>query len=1029
MQLRKSLAAKAKVGGKVASMVQKLQRHHTEKEKMTDYIMKEEAFKVGAEEPPMDLFVSSAQSNFQEPPPPPPPPPPLPSKLPQMSEEIVAPTGTLSSPRIDTEPEYGENLQPSAAEQENTTSSESTSHVSFSTSQTASTNSTYPTTMTKSIAASRNTGAPTVEAQDIEDLESEKNDMHSKLQRYEADFVATHGREVETYQDLEPVAHLYRRYLTVKKEVARRNKKKLSSKCTKNSTSFNPHHSSEGASSSLPLDRITETFTEREETTEEVGSHGLGEIVVIEPSNKVAATSNMLAPKKRSKQKNNDSDVDTVVAAVVAILDNDRRHKVGDPGDIVLIDEEENGSFYNAVDKKDDDSIASEPSRIIVAQPFDEVSTGNECFPSVQPSKRRREGGSNATTPERSNKAKGRNALPYNKGSPAGVASFSVEETPQRLGARPMVSADDALPEPEGPPPLLSVVSSASSSGILHISEAGSPPPPPASFRSSSRTVPMASPWSACLADDTSILSAQFTTSIGSADDHDDETYCTPAIVRIRQTASCSQNVPRSRQHRSITDIFTCKPRDEEIRSIDSEGPPDVCKSDACKAPTAGTTKEKPYSSKPMPIDEANSFIVNINEKSAVPREEEQMTDITFPSFPEVETWSNMVDDMMKTLEEDVAAAKETIASLPDQSQNSDPLSSAVSDKLKADASASKMTLMVEELDSLKAEFESISKELALSNGRLKQLEVDIEERDQAIATLQLERDLAQADVTHLQDKLRRLEQELKETNATNRKKMKAKDAKIALLNNTIEKLKQELDAVNKRMTTRDNRNHDLPPTMVSSTKGHESEFLPESITAKPSKTGSSPSPLHLDDELEYDTYTSKSIDGPIHNELMELSRPTLPPKADQKYRAIDTCQRNNRLASDSPISISSNDLELSESSSSLQEALAFVRTISASQAMKEALKDATKDNIHAVEEKTNDDEAIPRFSDKTKEVSYSVRLLEAPSEETNQDNVDGTEERCNRECAELATEYCCVQEASNVIQSVYDDCSGERTD
>ena len=220
----------------------------------------------------------------------------------------------------------------------------------------------------------------------------------------------------------------------------------------------------------------------------------------------------------------------------------------------------------------------------------------------------------------------------------------------------------------------------------------------------------MAGPWSACLADDASLHSAQFTTSIGSADDFDNDTYCTPAIVRIRQTATCSRNVPRAKQRRSITDLLTCKPREEDIGSVDSGGgPPEVCKSDVCKAPTPGS-KTNPYTSKPMPIDEANSFIVNINEKKAAGKEEEQMTDITFPSFPEMETWSHMVDDMMKTLEEDVASAKETITSLPDQSQNSDPSDTIASAKFKADASASNLTLVMEELDSLKAEFDGIER-------------------------------------------------------------------------------------------------------------------------------------------------------------------------------------------------------------------------------------------------------------------------------------------------------------------------------
>ena len=368
-----------------------------------------------------------------------------------------------------------------------------------------------------------------------------------------------------------------------------------------------------------------------------------------------------------------------------------------------------------------------------------------------------------------------------------------------------------------------------------------------------------------------------------------------------------------------------------------------MCKSDVCKAPMPGS-KTNPYTSKPMPIDEANSFIVNINEKNAVEKEEEQMTDITFPSFPEVETWSNMVDDMMKTLEEDVASAKETITSLPDQSQNSDPSDTIASAKLKADASASNLTLVLEELDSLKAEFDGISKELTLSNDRLKQLEQDVEEREQTIATLQLERDLAQADVKHLQDKISRLEKETKETNAINRRKLKQKDAQIALLNNTIEKLKQELDAAKERATKCDNGILDISPTILSSTGNHERHSIPKTITPRPQAlTDRSPSPLHPDDELDDDIYISKDIDQPIQYELTELSLLALPTKTDQKSRAIDICRRNNRLSSESPISISSNGLELSETSSSLEEALEFVRTFSANLAMGDECKKNSK--------------------------------------------------------------------------------------
>ena len=293
---------------------------------------------------------------------------------------------------------------------------------SLSTTQTASTHSTY--TSLSSLpgpnSASRNTVAPKVQLGDTEKLQSEKNHLHAKLQAYEADFVATHGREVKSYQDLEPVASLYRRYLTVKKEVARRGKGKVSNESgAENPIPYHCRQSSEGASLSSPPDVISEARPEQEETTEEGDGRGLGgpgshdDIdkrcvyqrdghIVVEPRKKTSAVSYkptgqamQKKNKKKSKRGGSDSDTDTVVAAVAAILDNDKRHKVGDPGDIVLTD--------------DSSSNASEPGRIVtssVAQPFDEVFPRDEIMPHVQPRRQRRGGWSNETTPERSNKAR-----------------------------------------------------------------------------------------------------------------------------------------------------------------------------------------------------------------------------------------------------------------------------------------------------------------------------------------------------------------------------------------------------------------------------------------------------------------------------------------------------------------------------------------------------------------------------------------------------------------------------------------------
>ena len=866
LQLRKSLAAKAKSGGKVASMVQKLQEHHEKEDgesAESANIQVVEIEEGGSEMSSIYDFVSS-----------PPPPPPLPKPLDaeQTEMEESAPRPSAETPAADHKVLDLIVLSSSVSQEQNSDAA--------------------------SEAGSNILPLKEVHAKDMEKLRSEKNDLHAKLQAYEADFVANHGREVETHQDLEPVAQLYTRYLAVKKEVAQRNKEKLSTKSTKNSRSTNRRHTSQEAALSSPLDITIEAQPAQEKSTEEGDATGLERIgsredsenscdlqadsyIAVESRKKTTVVSSKPAGQaKPGKQGGGDSDADIVVAAVAAILDNDKRNKVDDPGHFVQIPEEE-----------DDDSIASEPGRITtssVAQPFDEISQGDEIM----------------STPERLNKANSRN-----KGSPAGVASLSADELPQRIGARPLLSTDGDIPEA-----------------------------PPLSFRSFSRTVPRECPWPACLADDGSILSAQSTCSSGSANDFDNDTYCTPAMERIRQTAPSSRNIPRSNQPRSIGDILTCKPRDEDIGSIDSGGGPlEVCKPDVCKAPASGS-KSNPYTSKPMPIGEANSFIASITEKKTVQREnaytskamsideansfivditgkktiqkeEEQMTDITFPSIQEEETWSNMVDEMMKTLEEDVASAKKTTTS-----QNPDTSDNIASDQLQANASASKLAFAMEELDSLKAEFDGISKKLTISNDHLKELERRVEERDQTIATLQLERDLAQADVKYLNVKLKRLEDETEEANAITRRTMKKKDAQIALLQRTIEKLieklKQEPNAGN------------ILPTVTSSKSNADSQSNPNTITPKPMATKfRSPSPLHPDDELDDDLQSNKGIDETSQNQLTELSLLSSPLKADQKSRAIDICRRNNKQ-----ISISNINNGEKLSSPMVEEALSFVR-------------------------------------------------------------------------------------------------------
>ena len=906
LQLKKSLAAKAKRGGKVASMVQKLQNHHAVEDGESAYTLEEE-FEDLSPPPPPPLVLS------------PPPPPPLPEPLAAEQTETVETEKSAPRPSAETltaEPKDLElNVQSCLAskEQDVDANSEAASDMHLSTSPAASSHSTYSALSSVPNNSMARNALPLegLEAEDTKKLRSEKNDLHAKLQAYEADFVATHGREVATFQDLEPVAQLYRRYLAVKKEVARRSKKNISTKPTTNPRSPNRHHSGD-ASMFSPLDIVTEARPEQEKTAEEgddpdierIASHDdsedscvlqTDEYIAVEPTKKTAAVSISSNPDGQAMQ--GDSHADVVVSAVAAILGRDKRHEVDDPGHIIQIPEEE-----------DDDSSASGPGRIIsssVAQPFDEISPGDEIM----------------STPERLNKANSRK-----KGSPIGVASLSAEESPQRPG----------IPETESPPQILSAISSASSAILhqLHQLEASSPARP-VSLRSSSRAVPMVSSWPACL-DDGSIQSAQFTESTcsGSADDFDNDTYFTPAIVRIHQTATRSKSTPQSKQHRSIADLFTCEPRDEDIGSIDSGGGPlEVCKPDVCKAPASGS-KSNPYTSKPMPIGEANSFITSINEKKTdqrenaytskamsidevnsfivtekktIHKEEEQMTDITFPSIQEEETWSNMVDEMMKTLEEDVALAKKTTTS-----QNPDTSDNIASDHLQADASASKLALVMEELDSLKVEFDGISKKLTISNDHLKELERRVEERDQTIATLELERDLALADVKHLNHNLRRLEDETEEANAITRRTMKKKDAMIALLQNTteklIEKLKQAPNAAKEKVTKSNDYYHVLP-TITSSRSNAES-------------------PLHPDDELDDDLHNNnnnnsynKGLGETSQNQLTELSLLSLPLKANQKSRAIDICRRNNKQ-----ISISSNEEELSQSSLMVEEALAFVR-------------------------------------------------------------------------------------------------------
>ena len=66
-----------------------------------------------------------------------------------------------------------------------------------------------------------------------------------------------------------------------------------------------------------------------------------------------------------------------------------------------------------------------------------------------------------------------------------------------------------------------------------------------------------------------------------------------------------------------------------------------------------------------------------------------------------------------------------------------------------------------------------------------------------------------------------------------------------------------------------------------------------------------------------------------------------------------------------------------------------------------------------------------------SREENGSVQLVEAPSEEMNQDIVASAEEnsKIRNECADLATEFCCVQEASDFINNIHEDWRNERAD
>jgi len=55
-------------------------------------------------------------------------------------------------------------------------------------------------------------------------LRTEKHSLHLSLKKFERDFFARNGRQVSSFDDIKPVAELYRRYKTVKKELAKAGK-------------------------------------------------------------------------------------------------------------------------------------------------------------------------------------------------------------------------------------------------------------------------------------------------------------------------------------------------------------------------------------------------------------------------------------------------------------------------------------------------------------------------------------------------------------------------------------------------------------------------------------------------------------------------------------------------------------------------------------------------------------------------------------------------------------------------------------
>ena len=775
MRLRRSLAAKARGGGKVATMAQKFQERHDDNDVVASTVSA--------------LLKSDSTEKMSETSSPPPSQslPPT-SMVGKQTVSQSTPIRVGSGPKSLLQPPVplaGEDeRKPAPQFQVNSSSSSKSANSSL---------------------VSSSSSSLTKEGKDTEQLRSERDDLHAKLKQYETDFVATHGREVKAFDDLKPVAQLYRRYLAIKKECSQRIKEKKTPANASNTSDL--HYATSPApppSSSLKtpsLEQLSEVPSEHEvgETDRQsspggstAGSSGSDtedgadiyrkdEYVAIEPEKKFTEPKHSASSKSKSKSYHtrNGDDVITavVVSAVAAILSHDRRHKVEDPGDVVLIPGEETSSFCQAAEREED-SIGSEPSTepgyiaSSFRQPFDEIMR--------PPPPRMSREASMEETPEQSRKL----CLQNDEESPTGVASFL------------------------------------------------------------------------------------------------DMFACKSQGDKASQCSSRSVSVEEN--HSSVQSVIT-----EHLGSSQLD--------------STSTSFATPLAS-------------NATEKKRIDEEKDMSTNLTFATTEEPEDWAKMVDEMVQSLEDDAVGIQRSI-------DDSFGLHSD-SGGNRADASASKMSLVLVELDLLKAEFDGISKKLASSKDRIKQLEIGIKGRDQAIAALQLERDLAQADVKHLQDKLSRMQKESAVNNSTNRKKMKSKDDQIARLNSTINKLRREFGIAKEAATLGEDVGS--LPLSIEERQIISGNVLPKTVCTRAS--GSRPSsPLYPDDEMDF---TGATINNQIQKDLLaELASPAKP---NQRSRAIDICKKHNKEVTEPSISSSSNPSDHSETASALEEALKYIRSFNA---------------------------------------------------------------------------------------------------